>query len=241
MHYVLAVSVITLYIYFRFGTKALAVSMIIIALLALTRGMVAITIPLLLIAFYILKQTNQFPNLKLPRNRKPGSNKFPSGQNLPPKHPTIRARFLELYLDDNTGDITGQVIRGTHIMKPLENLKPADLKYLVKSYHQTDKESEQLLLSYISVQNKELFNEIKTTNWQHNSEPAGQTKQNGATQSNISMSRLDASLILGLGKNPAQADIKSAHRKLMKKFHPDQGGSQFLATKINMAKDLLLK
>lgn len=242
MHYVLAVSVIVLYIYFRFGTKALAGSMIVLALLALTRGLVAVSIPLLIIAFYILKQTDQFPKIKLPLNRNSKKDRPHTNQSLPPKFPTIRGRFLELYLNDNTGAISGRIIRGTHVMKPLDKLKTADLKYLVKSYHQTDKECEQLLLSYLTAHNKELFNEINNAALKHTSNISGQKSENNGTGSaNVSMNNYDASLILGLGKNPNETDIKSAHRRLMKKFHPDQGGTQFLATKINMAKDLLLK
>lgn len=47
--------------------------------------------------------------------------------------------------------------------------------------------------------------------------------------------------VLGLPENASVDDIRAAHIRLMKKVHPDQEGSDWLAKKINAAKDLLLK
>ena len=53
------------------------------------------------------------------------------------------------------------------------------------------------------------------------------------------MSRFEAAQILGIRENSSKDKLKDAHRRLMILNHPDRGGSPYLATKINEAKDFL--
>ncbi|HUR42475.1 MAG TPA: DnaJ domain-containing protein [Aestuariivirga sp.] len=55
------------------------------------------------------------------------------------------------------------------------------------------------------------------------------------------MTREEAYAVLGLRPGASLDDIRAAHRRLMKDFHPDKGGSDYLAVKINQAKDLLFQ
>lgn len=54
------------------------------------------------------------------------------------------------------------------------------------------------------------------------------------------MSRKEAHLILGLREGASKDAIRDAHRRLMRLNHPDNGGSTFVATKVNEAKDQLI-
>ena len=55
------------------------------------------------------------------------------------------------------------------------------------------------------------------------------------------MSRREASQILGIRENAPKEKLKEAHRRIMLLNHPDKGGSPYLASKINEAKDILDK
>ncbi|KAL5569260.1 hypothetical protein UlMin_025835 [Ulmus minor] len=54
------------------------------------------------------------------------------------------------------------------------------------------------------------------------------------------MTRREAALILGIRENTPPHKVKEAHRKVMVANHPDAGGSHYLASKINEAKDVML-
>ena len=69
----------------------------------------------------------------------------------------------------------------------------------------------------------------------------GNTAQTGATpQTNQAMTRQDAADILGVDVNASSEEVRTAHKKLMQKIHPDRGGSDALAKQINQAKDILM-
>ncbi|KAK7364694.1 hypothetical protein VNO80_13435 [Phaseolus coccineus] len=54
------------------------------------------------------------------------------------------------------------------------------------------------------------------------------------------MTRREAALILGIRENATADKVKEAHRRVMVANHPDAGGSHYLASKINEAKDVML-
>jgi DnaJ homolog subfamily C member 19 len=67
------------------------------------------------------------------------------------------------------------------------------------------------------------------------SRPSGPPPRTGTT-----LSRAEAYEVLGLSPGATEAEIRDAHRRLMRAAHPDHGGSDWLATRINQARDVLL-
>ena len=145
---------------------------------------------------------------------------------------TIRTEFLAMELDHDTGNMDGTVLKGNFEQRKLSALTLSDLLQLLQECN-VDSDSSQVLQAYLDRNH---------STWR---EQAGQTHGNSQGQRAVAdesvMTRPLALEILGLPDSAAKQDIVKAHRLLMQKMHPDRGGSDYLAKKINSAKEYLLK
>ena len=70
---------------------------------------------------------------------------------------------------------------------------------------------------------------------------AEQANNNANTVNSSDMTKDEALAILGLDASASEKEIVMAHRRLIQKLHPDTGGNEYLATQLNIAKEVLLK
>ena len=143
------------------------------------------------------------------------------------KQSEVSARILTMILDHDSGDLSGVVLEGPFKDWLLEELDRQQLDELLAYCQREDADSAQLLVSYL----EQRFPDDETTHAQAESD-----HPHNAT----GLSRAEALSLLGLEEGATHDEIISAHRTLIQKVHPDRGGSDYLAAKINEAKDFLL-
>lgn len=146
---------------------------------------------------------------------------------------TVNTAYLALHLNHDSGELSGEVLQGLYAGKQLADLDQQQLQELLEFYHTQDGESAQLLQAYISKR----FGQ--QSNQQSNSQQDHQQRSRSSHSGDISHE--EALAILGLSEPYTKDDVIKAHRKLMQKLHPDRGGNDYLAAKVNRAKDVLLK
>lgn len=142
----------------------------------------------------------------------------------------VRSRYLAMELDHDTGELGGRVVDGQFAGWDLMDLGEAETRALIAEIGH-DAESVNLLESWLDTNRagwREYFAEQDTG--------GGTRASNGKGGDPVA----EAYAVLGLKPGASDDEIKAAHRELMKGVHPDHGGSEFLAAKINEARDLLL-
>jgi len=141
----------------------------------------------------------------------------------------VSTASLEMTLDHESGKIDGVISTKPFGGRMLSSLSVAELKQFYQQCQEQDPEATRLLDAYI---NKEHPHLREGADW--GSHQSSQTVDQGI------LSTEDALDILGLNPGATKKEITGAHRKLMSTLHPDKGGSTYLATRVNQAKDRLL-
>ena len=136
----------------------------------------------------------------------------------------FRTQFLLVEINFASKQMDGEVLQGEHTGKHLSELTTEQLQALATSLRSADPESFVLLQAYM----------LRTGGKQESNEDYGE-------RSFSEFSDDEAYKILGLEGNASQEEVVKAHKRLMQRLHPDRGGSDYLAAKINTAKDQLIK
>jgi hypothetical protein len=154
---------------------------------------------------------------------------FPGRTRSTPGQATgVRTAWLEMELDHDTGDMRGTVLKGAHAGRRLDQIDRDALVALHRLAGAEDAESARLLEAYLD--------RTYGTDWRETAQDNQRTPERAAT----GMSRNEALKVLGLEEGASDEEIRAAHRRLMLQNHPDRGGTNYIAAKINEAKDILL-
>jgi len=138
---------------------------------------------------------------------------------------SMDSSILSLKVDHDSGVMYGTIKSGPFKGQDLGTLSEQNYIKLLDFCRQNDPKASQLLEIYLDKR----FGD----SWREDDTQASSTHHN-------SPEHLEAYKVLGLKPGCSREDIINAHRRLMQKNHPDRGGSDYLAAKINEAKDFLL-
>jgi hypothetical protein len=144
----------------------------------------------------------------------------------------VESAFLDMELDHESGEMRGRIRSGRFEGRDLDDIELPDLISLHQEYRRTDTESARLLAAYLDRNHPD---------WR-DGDGEDETDGGQGTESRAGhMSREEALRVLGLEDGAGEDEIKAAHHRLIGSLHPDRGGSAYLASKINEARDVLLK
>lgn len=142
----------------------------------------------------------------------------------------VRSARLEMELDHASGAMRGTVLAGPLAGQALDGLDLPRLVALLSECRSGDPDGARLLEAYL---------DRRFAGWRVDAEADRDPGPRGTAQPGP-MTEEEAYQILGLQRGAPLEEVRRAHRTLMKRLHPDQGGSDYLAARVNAAKDFLL-
>lgn len=157
-----------------------------------------------------------------------GAGWHPAGS-ASPNTSQVETRWLRMILDHDSGQLDGEVLDGPFRGRILSQMSLDEARHLYRDI-QGDTQSRQLMESWLDRVHPD---------WRD--EAADDTAPSTPPSVGTRMDRDEAYAILGLTPGASAADVKAAYHRLMRACHPDHGGSDWLAARLNQAKDVLLE
>ena len=152
-----------------------------------------------------------------------------------PQVSQVRSMSVEMTLDRSTGAVSGRVLAGAAAGRFLDDLTEAECLSLLAWCAHVDPPGARLVETYL---------DRRFPTWRqtaHAGGDAGGTASGVGGQGATQMSERAAYDLLGLAQGADRDEITRAHRRLMKRYHPDHGGSTDMAARVNEAKDVLMR
>jgi DnaJ domain len=146
----------------------------------------------------------------------------------PGRSSEVETDYLQMRLDHDAGTMSGSVRRGRFQGRNLGDMAREELVELWHECRLADAQAAQLLEAYL---------DRAMPGWREANRAGG---SKGRANTGDAMTREEAYAILGLAGGAGEPEIREAYQRLMKKIHPDRGGSTYLAAKINRAREVLL-
>lgn len=182
----------------------------------LVRGQTYIGLPLTMLGSFVLWGRLMPISIGFPGPSRP----------LPGRSDRLTTTHLEVDVDRDTGAMSGTVLAGVFRGRSIERLAPAELAILWRDTRVTDPRSAEFIASLLDRMHP---------SWREDMARAESEAGAGGR-----MTEREALGVLGVAQGASEDEIRRAHRDLMLKLHPDRGGSNYLAAKVNEAKDVLL-
>lgn len=149
----------------------------------------------------------------------------------------VSSDILEMSLDHDSGTMTGTILKGPMAGRTLAELDESEFIELLQYCRAQDEDSARLLETYLDRR----FGD----SWRADNQAGASRAESGGSASDSAnaggpLTDSEAQDILGVEPGASREEIIQAHRRMMQKMHPDRGGSNYLAARVNEAKERLL-
>lgn len=183
-----------------------------------------------LVAFLFPLLRRVLPSLLMSRMAKAGRG---NAQAKPGNQSHVSSDILEMSLDHDSGTMTGKIVKGPMAGRELADLGESEFLELLNYCRDQDEDSARLLETYLDRR----FGD----SWRADDQASTENRQSAeGANAGGPLTESEALDILGLEPGASREEIIQAHRRMMQRMHPDRGGSNYLAARINEAKECLL-